>query len=146
MSVLGKFRHKNGFNQLVKLLEISDAEKQTNLLRLVAQDDPGWARLAQIKMLTTDKVLGWPTDVLGGILASLENHMIAALLQDSTLNIATNVKKSLAHRVLRDVQGLVERKHYDEQEKFAARLKLVQTVREMLQLGIIDLSQVARVW
>ncbi len=146
MSLLGKYKSSTGFVQLMRLLELSDAEKQKSLLLLVGEEDPGWARLVQLKMISREKILLWPQDVLEQILTSLDARLLAALVSPqvchSDVLIRENVKRSVPARVFRELTAILAQSSFSESERWAASIQLIQNIREMEHLGLIDLSQV----
>ena len=126
MSVLGKFRHQDGFKQLVRILELSEPEKQKNLLDLIATEDPGWARLAQIKILTCEKILTWPETVLGKLLESIDPELVAAIYVFIPAEQQKIIKACIPQRIFREVKSYSEKKKFTQSDSFAAQIKLIQ--------------------
>lgn len=142
MSMLSRFRKIGGFSQLLLLLETTEGERQKQLLRTVASEDPGWAYMVRGKLLTVDRLLNWPVDVLLEI-TPLVSDPVATLIwiqiqpyqQDKWL-------KSLSPKRLNIIKDLASAKEWTAAEKQAAATKLIQTVRQLIVEDKIPLQSI----
>ena len=136
MSVLTRFRQSGGFLKLVLLVESSEAQKQQNLLHLVAQEDPGWAHLLKLKTLSSDRILTWPEHILGKIWASSPLHLAVAVWQKSPTLVREKIERSLPRSYQSSFRKAIEETPVlDDGEVATAKLRLVLHVREMSLSG-----------
>lgn len=138
MSMLNRFRKSGGFTQLLVLLESCDSEKQKQLLHLIATEDPGWAHLVKLKVLTVDKILNWPNSVLQEITPHIPDSLHLSLLL--SFNQTPQQDKWLQALPTMRGRDLRERMtHYKEnpQEAVSASIKLIQIIRELETEGKI---------
>ncbi len=143
MSMLTRFRKQGGFNQLLTLIEVCDPIKQKNLLHLVGTEDPGWAYLLRSKVLTKNRILGWPQNILMEITPQLSDPVILALhssLNDNhKLALMNSLPQSILLRVTQNLNAdfAIE---YSEAEQNAATIKLIQVTRDLENEGKIKFS------
>lgn len=141
MSMLSRFRKSGGFYQLLSLLESCDAEKQKQLLHLVASEDPGWAHLVKIKVLTVEKILNWPTNVLQEIAAHVPDSLHLSLLIGFSDYQKQKWISALPTMRGRDLKDRLHLFTANPQEAASAAIKLVQIVRELESEGKIHFKQ-----
>ena len=140
MSFLGKFRMTGGFKQLVRLVELSEPAKQDSLIQMVGAEDPGWAHLLKLKILTPQRIFSWPSDILMKVFSPFSPEVLAAFYINCPEDLRGHIAGALTSRLFHEVQVIVDRRPPKEEEYLAARMKLLQTVREMEYLGMIDLA------
>jgi flagellar motor switch protein FliG len=138
MSMLEKFRKTGGFQQLVQIIEICEPAKQKNMLILVGQEDPGWAHLVKAKSLSLERVMSWPHQVLMSILLPLSVPVQAALYNSINDVQRGNMLKAIHPRMLREIQDHATQKSPSPEECFSARVQLIQTTRELINVGRLD--------
>lgn len=140
--MLNRFRKPGGFIQLLQLIESCDGEKQKNLIKLIASEDPGWASLVKAKQLSYQKVLSWPQPSLALILESIPYRTLLALVAGSQHTqkevLKSTVSPSLWARLTKDL----EETSFEPSEHKVAQLKLLSVVREMEQEGKIKLASI----
>lgn len=145
-ALLQRFRKPGGFSQLLALIETCDPLKQKNLLHLIGNEDPGWAYLVKLKMLTCDRVLTWPVETLMEITTHLPDRVLAAawsiaapLPQGSQLQ--EKWLKSLPTMKSREIKSVIDSTSFSPSELQAAGIRIVQTVRELEEKDLLRFSQ-----
>lgn len=144
MSTLGRFRKPGGFQQLLTLIETCEPAKQKNLMQLIGTEDPGWAHLVKLKVLTFERVMSWPIEILMEITPPLPDHILAYSYKMAE-QISTPEKPSLHEKWLksipgikaREVQELARLQNLSGPDQAACVIKLLQTVRELEAKGHI---------
>lgn len=120
--------------------------KQKNLLHLVGNEDPGWAYLVKLKMITIERVLTWPVETIMEITTHLPDRVLAAAwtiaasmpegpqLQEKWL-------KSLPNMKAREIKSVIDSTSFSPPELQAASIRIVQTVRELEEKDQLRFSQ-----
>jgi hypothetical protein len=145
-TVLQRFRKPGGFFQLLALIETCDPAKQKNLIHLIGTEDPGWAYLVKLKMITIERVLSWPLETLMEITTHLPDRILAA-----AWNIAIPLPhgtflqekwiQSLPTLKAREIKAIIDSTAFSPAELQAATIRIVQTVRELEERDVIRFSQ-----
>ena len=134
---LTQYRKFGGFSQLITLLESCDGEKKNQFMNLIAQEDPGWARLLKTKILTIERILSWPDVVLEEILPQLNFNTIVictyGLNPVQRQKIITNIPSEWSE----NFKKLGSNQPPTVEQTEAAKIAFVKTVREMELRGLI---------
>lgn len=142
MSMLARFRKIGGFSQLLLLLETTEGERQRQLMRMVASEDPGWAYMVRGKLLTVDRILNWPIDVLLEISPLISDSVATVIWIQIQPYQQDKWLKCISPNRLRAIKELAGAKEWTSGEKNAAAIKLIQTVRQLIQEDKIPLQSV----
>jgi len=143
MSMLSRFRKPGGFQQLLALIETCEPAKQKSLMRLVGTEDPGWAHLVKVKILTMERILSWPQEVLMEITPHLPDQVLATAYQMaeqlSTPEAALHEKwiNSLPSMKAKEVKALCKDQVMTAAEQASTSIKVIQTVRDLEAKGKI---------
>jgi len=142
MSILDKFKKSGGFQKLVQIIEVCEPEKQKTMLQLVGNEDPGWAHLVKVKALSYEKILKWPPQYLMEILYPLHLEQQAVLYQHSNAQAQELFLKALDPKLAREIQESALKKNYSQEEFFSAQVKIIQTARESIISGRLNLFNI----
>jgi flagellar motor switch protein FliG len=144
MSTLSRFRKPGGFQQLLNLMETSEPSKRETLFRLVAHEDPGWARLVLMKSLSFDRIMAWSSEVLMEFTPFLSDQILVLaykMAKEKDEALGEKWLKSIPPMKAREVQEMSLELPMDQGQKNATALKLIQIVRDLETKGTIKLSQ-----
>lgn len=120
--------------------------KQKNLLHLVGNEDPGWAYLVKLKMITIERVLTWPVETMMEITTHLPDRVlaaawtIAASLPDGS-QLQEKWLRSLPTMKAREIRSVIDSTSFSPPELQAASIRIVQTVRELEEKDQLRFSQ-----
>jgi flagellar motor switch protein FliG len=145
--MLSRFRKPGGFQQLMTLIESCDSDKQKSLLHLVAQEDPGWAYLVKLKVLSAEKILSWDASHLMEIFPQLPLRVLVAFYCFADESKQKIILSSLDSSLARKMQEEALERPAESGELHSASIKLIQTVRTLeaegkLRLSLIDATLV----
>lgn len=140
MSNISRYRRPGGLNQLIQLLETSEKLKRSELLDIVAKEDPGWAYFIQAKALSIERVLSWPAHILEPIFSKLPLQFVAILSQMSDEETQKKIEDSINRSLLRELYQLRTEKTYSQEHRWNVGVKVIQTVREMQSQGSLKFS------
>lgn len=141
MSALSRFRKPNGLLQLVRLVETTDPEKRTQLMQLIAKEDPGWAHMVHVKALTFERLAQWPDETLERVFNQFPAGQVAPLIQTASGTLAKKIYHSLPQTLVHEVDALLRDRRFSKEEKATAQIKLFGVIRELQEKGILIFSQ-----
>ena len=143
MSTLTRFRKPGGFQQLLNLMETSEPAKRETLFKLIASEDPGWARLVLLKSLSFDRIIAWPAEALMEITPYLSDQILVLafkMARDKNGEFGEKWLKSIPPAKAREVREMAMELPMEQGQKNATALKIIQTVRDLDSRGTIKLS------
>jgi hypothetical protein len=141
MGMLDRYKKKNGFVQLLTLIETSGGKKQEQFLGLINQESPAWEQELRKKMLTIERIFTWPQDVMSEILSRIQPLTLCVSLHGrTTVEI---------DRILAPLPPITKRKLVDQMaelnptlaEKSTCEMKLITEVRAVAAAGYIKLEK-----
>lgn len=140
--MLARYRKQGGFQQLLLLIENCTSQKRDQLMKLIEAEDPSWAKLIGTKMVTLEKVYTWDAMHIAEVTTQLAPRTLAILLHglpkdyfDKSILAMTPLKR-------REIQSLFEEQKPTPGEVEAARIKLLNKVRELEESGRLNLAQI----
>ena len=143
MSALKQFRHPGGFLHLLQVLEMSDSQKQRGLLQLIASEDPGWAHLLRLKILTVEKIFSWDLETLKCALEALPKDSLFQLYAGWGDQERNQIERTMSPEVVRSLRlQLSFEKAPTTQSVNMAGVKLIQVVRDLENCGVLDLNAI----
>lgn len=141
MSILKEFRRPGGFEDLLTLLEVTDAKKRDVIISRIQIEDAGMASMLKAKMLTSDRMSKWPLEVQASVLIHLDARPLSIILKSKDVKlhelIFAQLKKDLHPRV----KAYLAENHTSH-ELLAAEISLIQTARKLISDGTLNLYQV----
>ncbi len=143
MSMLARYKKQGGFEQLLLLLETSNDKKQEQFLKLIEAESPATAAMIKSKMLTIDKIFAWDASFLGDITITLPSKILAILLKGKPESVVNNVIATFPHIKKQEVLATAKEMVVNVGEFESARMKLIQTVRDMNKAGTIKIAKIS---
>lgn len=131
MSMLIRYRRKDGFRQLLQLIESCAPQKCTQLMRIIQNEDPSIAALLKTKMLTMEKVFSWPPMVIAEVTSYLPSRTLAFGLLSLPAPQRENALKAIEHFKGVEIKNFLNEITPTPGEIEAARVKILSTVREL---------------
>lgn len=137
MSMLARYKkQKDGFLQLMMLLESSDSKKQETLLGHIEKEDKTWANLLRVQMLTVDKIMEWDTGTLAEVTSTLSVKVLGTVLK-SMPEYFKKATEALPHVKMKEVEMEMEACTAGPGETQAAKIAIIKHVRNMQKEGYI---------
>ncbi len=143
MSMLSRYQKSGGFVQLLQLIETCGKNKQENFLTIIEGEDVRWAHAIREKMLTIEKILKWPDEILAEVAARLQALTLATFLHGIKTEDRDRVLKTFTHTQKRNVDDLFASKTPAPSEISSAFLKVLQEVRYMMTHSYIRADKFA---
>jgi len=143
MTMLREYRKAGGFLQLIQLVETTEPRKRMGLFDLIAKEDPGWANLLRLKILTLDRILNWNSDSLAQLWPEVPLPMIVALWQKSPINKRSKIEGSLNKDFYVEFRRAADTiEEISEAESTASVIRFVTIVRDMAIQGKLRLAEI----
>lgn len=143
MSMLSRYKKHGGFEQLLFLIESSNDKKQEQFLKLIEAESSATALMLKSKMLTVERVFSWEESFLGDIVSHVPVLVLSILLKNKSEEIVQRVLGTLSHGQKQEVLEKVKEANPSLGEYETARIRLIQTVRELNDSGKIQIRQIA---
>jgi hypothetical protein len=137
MAMLSRYQKAGGFLQLLQLIETCGKQKQENFLQMIDNENARWGGAIREKMLTIDKVLAWPDDVIGEISGRLQHLTLATALHGLKEEDRNRLLVMFSHSQKRTIEDLFKAKSPTQPEISSSFIKILQEVRTMLQGGYL---------
>lgn len=142
MSLLARFKKKDGFENLLKVVENSGSKKRADLLKAIAVEDPNTAVMIRKKLLTIERIWSWEAAHLSELTTRLPDRIIAAALVDQPPEIYQKVAGTLPFNKMRMIESLVPTLQLSPSEKEAIYLQIIQKARELDRDRVISLRRI----
>lgn len=141
MSMLARYKRPGGFLQLLSLIESFGPQKREKFMEMIQAEDPVWAQAIHSKLLTIERILDWPEQVLSDIFKMLPTKNLACMIKGISPENVTKIVKFLSHaekRKLDDELGTMEAK---PEEIFTSFVRTIDLTRRMIKEGQIRLDK-----
>lgn len=141
--MLDRYRKSGGFIQLLQLIETCGKQKQQKFLDIIEEEDSLWADSIREKMITMEKVLTWPSEVLSEIVPQVHQLTWAIALHGLGKDKADILFQTLSHGQRRSIMDTHESKEPSPGEVSASYVQILESIRDMIKHGQIRLDQFA---
>lgn len=142
MSTLARYRKTGGFVQLVSLLEGLSQQKQEQLLKVIANEDSHWVTAIQEKVLTVERVLAWPPEVLMDVFSRVKPLTLGTLLCTLPKDQLEPLRALIPVESRMEVQDLLSYEKPKANQLAGAITQFIQEVRSMIVSGQIPLKTI----
>ena len=142
MSMLARYKKKGGFEQLLTLIETCAPAKQEQLLKVIQNEDPGWAALIKTKALTMEKVLAWKPESIGEVINEMSDRILAAAFKGIPAELFAKATTTMTHFKRGEIERLMGEASSTPGEIETARMKILIRVREMERDRRLDLKNI----
>ena len=142
MGTIDRYRKKGGFLQLLQLIETCGPQKQEKFLSMVKSEDANWSEAIQKKMLSIEKILSWPDEIISEISENLQELTIAIALHRMPENCHQRFMRSFSFAKRRKIEDLFETNRPSDADISAAHVKIFIEVRKLILTGIIRADKV----
>jgi hypothetical protein len=131
MSVIGRYKKKGGFLQLLELIETSGVSKQEKFLSLIEAESPAWAKTIREKMLTVDKILNSSDEVIKELFSDLRDLTLATASFGFGEERTEKIMKNLSHTKQRKVKEQIAIVKPNEGEITTAYIQIFAEIRKL---------------
>ena len=137
MALLTRYKKTGGFLQLLRLIESCSQEKQTKLLSNIEKEDVRWSLAIKEKMLTVERILEFPDEVLGDISQKAQQLTLATALFHIDEKHYDRFLCSFSERAKRLLLEFKNEQKPGPGEIQTALMNIIELTREMIDEGYI---------
>lgn len=142
MSMLDRYKKKGGFIQLLNLMETCGTQKQEKFLKMIEDEDMGWAEAVKAKMLTIKKIFGWDDNTVAEIVGTLNDMTVSLTLFGVDADAKEKILKTLNHSRKRKIEEDMAERKPTPAEISTAFVQVLTQVRKMIADGFLYLEKV----
>ncbi len=142
MGTLDRYRKPGGFKQLVFLIETFDPKKQEKFISLVEEESLLWARAVREKILTIDRILGWPDEIVSEIAKRLPTKTLACAVLGFKPEQTEKILSRMSHAEKRRIDDEKGQLQNNAGEISSAHSKLIELARQMCRDGEVRLEKI----
>lgn len=142
MGLLQRYRRKGGFETLLKLIESSKPNKKASLLKLIEEEDAGWAEMIRMKSLDMDKIFSWDAVYIKDIVFNMEPRVLGISLIGQSKETHEKVASVMTEIKWVEVSDYLGDDHHSEGEIHAAQNQIIQTTRDLVDQGYIRFEDI----
>lgn len=132
MSSLQRYKKAGGFHQLVSLIETFGLQKQEKFLEMIEAENSGWAYALRDKMISLERILSWPDQVVVEIFKTLPpatmDHVLLSLPEEQR----KRVTQFLTYGDRRRIEDAADLNPLKPEELASVVAKLVEAARRMV--------------
>lgn len=139
--MLDRYKKKNGFIQLLTLIETSGNQKKEQFLTLIGQESKSWEEGVRRYMLSMDRILGWDTQYRAEIFSRVQPLTLATVLHDMTPEKIESMLSCMSISDKRKIIGMIGERNPTPAEKSTCVMKMISEVRAFSMGGVIKLEK-----
>lgn len=141
MAMLDRYKKKNGFVQLLTLIETSSKQKQEQFLTLIKQENPAWEEALKSKVLTVERILTWPRNIRAELFSRVQNLTLAVAFHSQSPEKFEEIFSCLSNTDIRKLQLMMSELNPSVNDTTSCLIKLIGEVRGLINQGIIKLDK-----
>lgn len=143
MSMLARYKKQGGFEQLLLLLETSNAKKQEQFFNLIAAENPATAALLKSKMLTIEKIFSWDVSFLGDVTSNIPPKILAIVIKHLGPEYIEKAIATFSHGKKQEMQQMIADAGTTPGEVETAKMKMITMIRELNRNKVIKIEKIA---
>lgn len=133
MSSLLRYKKSGGFFQLLSLIETFGPQKKEKFLEMIEGESTAWAGALREKMITLERIFGWPEQVVVEVFKHLPIKSQAYALQGLKEEWKTKIVKFYSSSEQRRLNDVLTESQPKPDEIQATLMKLIEVARKMIQ-------------
>lgn len=135
--MVDRYRKKGGFVQLLKVIETCNPKKRAQLIEIIAQETPEWAAALDQKILTFEKILAWPSEVLMEVHFKCSHLPFVTALKSLPVEERQKFLSKISRQEAQKIERTAEELNPNAVEISSSIFKVITEVREMMLNGIV---------
>lgn len=143
MGMLDRYKKSGGFLQLLILMETCGPAKQEKFFQLIDAEDKAWSQAIRTKMLTIDRIMSWPEEVLFEIFTRLKDITVATARHGIDDGLWKKASKAYTHNKIRLIDEIYNSKKPNSAEVTQSFMQIITEVRDMVKHGHLRLERIA---
>lgn len=123
--------------QLLSLIETFGPQKKEKFLEMIEEESPTWARALREKMLTFERIFGWPEQVIVDVFKQLQPKTLAFALHGIKPEQKDKILAYFSHAEKRRLDDILSESKPKADEIASTLVKVVETCRKMLKERVL---------
>lgn len=141
MGMLERYKKPGGFVQLLSLIETTQQSKREKFLSMIKDESPIWEENIKQRVLSIDKILTWPDEVLREIFGHYQLITVAGVISSLVEDQRQIIFKLIGSIETRKITNFLEEKQFTANEIQTSIEKFVTEVRNLISMGHIKPMQ-----
>lgn len=133
MSSLQRYKKSGGFIQLLSLIETFGAEKKKKFIEMVEAESSVWADALREKMLSVERILNWPDQVMIEVFKNMQPKNLVFALEGISPEQKNRILAFFSTAEKRRMTDILTESAPKPEEVAATLVKVVEQARKMLQ-------------
>ncbi len=141
MGMLDRYKKKNGFIQLLTLIETSGKQKQEQFLNLIGQESKSWELGIRKYMFSIERILKWDVQYRAEIFSRVQPLTLSTVLHGMSPEQVEVMLSCMSISDKRKIIGMIGERNPTPAEKVTCILKMISEVRAFSLGGVIKLEK-----
>lgn len=133
MSSLLRYKKSGGFNQLLSLIETFGTDKKKKFIEMVESESSVWADALREKMLSVERILNWPDQVMIEVFKNMQPKNLVYALEGISPEQKARILTFFSSAEKRRMSDILTESAPKPEEIAATLVKVVEQARKMLQ-------------
>ncbi len=142
MGMLDRYKKKNGFLQLLTLIETSGKQKQEQFLTLIGQESKPWEDGIRKYILSIERIFGWDVQYRAEIFSRIQPLTLATVLHGMSPEQLETMLSCMSISDKRKIVGMMGERSPTPAEKSSCVMKVISEVRGFTLGGVLKLEKV----
>ncbi|MFN7905786.1 MAG: FliG C-terminal domain-containing protein [Pseudobdellovibrionaceae bacterium] len=142
MSMLDRYRKKNGFAQLLQLLEGSHSQKREQFLNLIREESIIWEAELRKRVLTFDRLTKWNPQYLSEIFTRVQPLTLAVAYYEYQPELMKSALSQLSPTLIKKIEMTQSEVKPTPANRFTCQIKIVEEARALFSRGTLQLVKV----
>lgn len=135
MSMLARYKKTGGFVQLLALIEGFGQQKREKFLEMIDQENPTWSKALKDKMLSVERIMGWPDQVVIEIFKSLPIKNMAVAIAGLKPEQLPKIMQFFTPSDKRKMDDALAGETPKPEEISSSLVKVIEITRKMIKEG-----------
>jgi len=142
MPMLDRYRKKNGFAQLLQLIEGSHSQKREQFLNLIREESLVWEAELRKRVLTFDRLTKWNPQYLSEIFTRVQPLTLAVAYYEYEPELMKSALSQLSPSLIKKIEMTQSEVKPSPANRFTCQIKIVEEARALFARGTIQLVKV----
>ncbi len=142
MPMLDRYRKKNGFAQLLQLIEGSHTQKREQFLSLIREESPVWEAELRKRILTFERLTKWNPQYLSEIFTRVQPLTLAVAYYEYPPDSLKAAFSQLSPTLVKKIEITQSEVKPTAADRFTCQIKIIEEARSLFKQGTLQLVKV----
>lgn len=140
--MLDRYRKKNGFSQLLNLIEGSHIQKREQFLNLIREESPIWESELRKRILTFERLTKWNPQYLSEIFTRVQPLTLAVAYYEYPVDVMNQALSQLSPTLIKKIEITQSEVKPTQADRFTCQIKIIEEARALFARGTLQLVKV----